>query len=227
MNTTRLALVPMLAWLTVGSAHAVPITVDYTAPALTDVLCFASPEICAGLAETIDDLPPQEPHTATFDIDETQRAADGSYDVSATLGGSLLAAFQESLESVANAGMVATPSTTATAVTQGGLVQDLLLTLAFNAIGGGASFDFSFVAAGGSYVLSNRLVVELSDVTHLFGGTYTITQPPADPGPGPVPVPEPRTWLLMAIGLGLLLSRARCRPVHRARGDARKYTEYD
>ena len=97
MNTSRLALVPILTWLTVGSAHAVPITVDYTAPTLTDVICLATAEICAGVAAALDDLPPQEPQTATFDIDEAQRAADGSYDVSATLGGSLLAAFQDLL----------------------------------------------------------------------------------------------------------------------------------
>ena len=95
MSAKRVFLVPVLACLCPGLTFAVPIQVDYTQSSLGDFTCFTQspPEVCQQALQSINTSPGLPATTMTFDIDELDRAVDGTYDVTASLAGSLLDLF--------------------------------------------------------------------------------------------------------------------------------------
>lgn len=204
MKTRRAALCPLLLLLGMTGAEAVPITiqVDYAPPTSADLICFGiDPAACVldpSLVASIQTV------SLLFDIDDAQRAANGSYDVSATLRGA-------ALDTIA----ALNPTTfthTATAVAHGGLVTDVLLAVHYLADISGTLVDQTFSAGAGTYSNVAISYVPLFGIgsTLSYLGSYSIFQEPAPPGPGPVTsVPEPATWLLVGTALVALGGRRR------------------
>src|SRR5512134_991174 len=186
MSARRLLLVPVLACLGPGVGFAIPIQVDYEAPTLGDVTCSASPAICAQALASLATGPQPSAYALTFDIEESERSVAGSYDVSANLAGSLLDALQASLASFEALGPVTSSPLTASAITQGGLVIDLVLDFAFESFVGGIFVDFSFAASNGGFTSITATASEFLTFAPTYVGSYTITQPPPPPGPEPV-----------------------------------------
>jgi hypothetical protein len=214
----RVRILPVLIasslWL--GAAHGVPITieVDLEADDFADVECTGLSIFCQAVVAN-ESFPGS---SLTFEIEDTDRAVNGAYDVAGSLGGDLIDAL--------NANTVALGTTfssyAATATTSGGLVTDLLLNIAYDAFSEGDTIGVSLVTANGSYTAATSTdIPDIGTLTVTFAGLFTITQPPAieqpptDPGPGPDPVtvPEPSTWVLLGPGLlilvGVLSRRAR------------------
>ena len=193
------------------AAHAAPVTiqVDYEPAVLQQVECGGgTPSGSCSLPATSSD----QLVSLIFDIEDSVRAVDGSYDVASGLRGSFLDGFQPFVDAAGGSITLLTAS----AITQGGLVTDLLLGFGFSFVQEGTRVDHSYSGVAGGYSASIRIDYPppFSDdawVRYDYLGTYSISQAPSDlqPGPGSTnPVPEPGTWLLLAAGL-LLMPMAR------------------
>jgi PEP-CTERM motif len=204
MKTKFVALGSMWLLLGVRAAYAGPITiqVDYEPLTASFITCSGGlpPGVCNGFAS----LPPPVLFPSTlslvFELDDSQRAVDGSYDVSAGLQGSFWDFY---LDWIASSSVVLTPtSPIATAIAQGGLITDLLLNLGVSASIGYALLQYTLTGgSGGSTYTASEFFPELQGTVEIvYIGTYGISQPPALPGPTTT-VPEPSTWFLMCAGL--------------------------
>ncbi len=228
MKANPVAVGSLLLLLGVPTAHAVPITiqVDYGAAPLDEFTCSSGfPAACDSFFAS---LATEFPATfLAFELDDSQRAVDGSYDVSSGLQGSLWDLY---LQAVGGQGATALPIT-ATAIAQGGLITDLLLNLPYTVSLPGVALQFALTGGSGAYSAHTSAFFDsagfTADIAYTYNGAYDITQPPAQPGPGPVtPVPEPSTWVLMCTGLAILaVAKRAARPCRRAgtSGSARRF----
>ena len=194
MKTRSAALCALLSLLGMTGAEAVPITiqVDYAPPASADLTCIGLPPAACvldpGFIASIQTV------SLLFDIDDAQRALDGGYDVSATLRGA-------ALDSIAALNPTVFTHT-AMAITQGGLITDVLVAVHYLADVAGTQVEQTFTGGAGTYTSIGMTSVPSLGVssTLSYGGAYDILQPPATPGPGPVTtVPEPATLLLVVV----------------------------
>jgi len=161
------------------AASAVLIEVNYAESMPSELICSAAAVVCdshsAGLSSESALMPNLQ---LRFEIDDaSQRAVDGSYDVSAALQGSLLAYFKDRLSTVAASAMTVRGTATARA----GLITDLNVNLSFTIPPiEGTSLSYSLTGRQGGYrYAALTSYPDTGSVEVVYTSTYSISQPPA------------------------------------------------
>lgn len=214
INSRSVILGLILLLLIVRPGHAAPVTiqVDYAPPTPSSLTCSSSltflctPELFSSYVSSTSP-------SLIFNLDDSQRAVNGTYDVSSSLSGPVWDSYQST---VALPGISAS-SFTANAIVQGGLVSDLLLNLGYSFLNGDMLLNYALTGNSGAYgaILTMSFTGVAGTAEATYAGIYDIIQPPAESGfPGVVPVspvPEPETYAMLLTGLSLIGFTARRR----------------
>ncbi len=187
---------------------AVTIEVEYSAPTPVELTC--SPDLPPALCDpsTLYGSSPTSSSLA-FDLAESQRSVNGSYDVSSFLSGTVWDSYQSLL---VLPGLISA-SLTANAITQGGLVIDVLLNYGYSFLIEEVLVESSLTGSSGTYGSVGSMTFNAlsgSTIQGVASGEYVITQPPSAIGPIPA-IPEPEIYAMMGMGLGLMGFMARRR----------------